>query len=172
MITRGNNVLGGIRRAIGEDMEERLLSKIDENTVVREEDSSQEVRNLRPELNNIIRTFGSSHLVLIDISCPFRCVSWGANTLEKVYIDKKEKYSKSAQETSNVRETRVETILIIVSSLHAMHARSRDALRNILLCDDKKTKKIRRRLSEAAIRGRWKYGENMQKTCHVQKIFE
>jgi hypothetical protein len=70
--------------------------------------------------------------VLIDISCPCGRVSYGANTLDKVSIDKKEKYSKLAQETNNNREMYVEIIPIIVSSLRAVHPRSLEALRNLL----------------------------------------
>jgi hypothetical protein len=73
------------------------------------------------------------------------------NTLEKVYIDKKEKYGKLAQETSNIREIHVEIIPIIVSSLGAVHARSIEARRNLLLCNDKEMKRIGRQLSETVI---------------------
>jgi N-glycosylase/DNA lyase len=89
--------------------------------------------------------------VLIDISCLYGRISYGANTLEKVYIDKKEKYIKLAQETSNIREMHVEIIPIIVSSLGAVHAKSLETLRNLLSCDDKEMKRIGRQLSEAAI---------------------
>jgi sialic acid synthase SpsE len=137
-----NKVISVIRRAIEENMEERLLSEIGDNTVIREEDLLKEVRSLKPDLNFVTRSFGSSHTVLIDISCPYRRISYGANILEKVYIDKKEKYSKLAQERSNIQEMHVEIIPIIVSSLGAVHARSLEALRNLLLCDDKAMKKI------------------------------
>jgi hypothetical protein len=59
---------------------------------------------LRPDLNFATKTFGSSHRMLIHISCPGGGISHEANTLEKVHIDAKEKYSKLAQETSNVWE--------------------------------------------------------------------
>jgi hypothetical protein len=47
----------------------------------------------------------------------------------------------------------VEIIPIIVSSLGAVHKRSIEALESLLLCDDKKLKKIGRRLSEEALAG-------------------
>jgi hypothetical protein len=96
MTKRHNNVVSAIQRAIEENMTERLLSKIGDNTVIREESLSEDVQSLRPDLNFIIRTFGSNHTMLIDISCPDGRISYGANTLEKAYIDKKEKYSKLA----------------------------------------------------------------------------
>jgi hypothetical protein len=123
MIRRHNKIVGVIRKAIKEYMKERLLSKIGDNTVVQEEGLSEEVRSLRPDLSFVTKIFGSIHTVLIDISCPYERISYGANTLEKVYIDKKEKYNKLAQGTSNIREMHVEIIPIIVSSLDAVHAR-------------------------------------------------
>jgi hypothetical protein len=75
------------------------------------------------------------------------------NTLETVYIDKKEKYSKLAQETSNIREMHGEIILIKVFSLEAVHVRSLEILRKLLLCDDKAMTKSGRRPSEAAMMG-------------------
>jgi hypothetical protein len=87
MTRHHNKVVGVIRRAIEGYMDERLLLKIGDNTVIREEDLSEEVRSLRPDLNFVTRTFGPTHTVLIDISCPSRSNSSGGNTLEKDYID-------------------------------------------------------------------------------------
>jgi hypothetical protein len=132
-------------------MKERLLLEIGDNTVIREESLSEELRSLRPDLNFVTRTFGSSHIVLIDISCPYRRISYGTNTLEKVYLDKKKKYNRLVQETSNIVKIHVEIILIIVSSLGAIHARSLEALRNFFFCNDKKIKRIARPLSQTLI---------------------
>jgi hypothetical protein len=104
-----------------------------------------------PDLIFVARRFRSSHTMLIDISCLSGRISHGASTLAKVSLDKKAKYCKLAQETSNIREVRVEIIPIIVSSLGAVPARSTEALRNLLSCNDKAVKKIGRWPSEAAI---------------------
>jgi hypothetical protein len=65
----------------------------------------------------------------------------------------------------------MEIILIIVSSLRAVYARSLETLRNLLLCDDKKMKRIRRRLSEATIMGSmeiWReYTRDMPRTENI-----
>jgi hypothetical protein len=90
-------------------------------------------------------------MMLIDISGAYGRISSGAHTFEKVYIDKKEKYSKLAQETSNIRETHMEIISIIVWSLGAAYARSLEPCRHLFLCDDKAMKKAGRQLSEAAM---------------------
>jgi hypothetical protein len=69
---RHNKVIDVGRRPSEEYMEERLVSEIDDNTVIREEDFSEHVRPLTPDLHCVSRTVGSSQTVLIDISCPDR----------------------------------------------------------------------------------------------------
>jgi hypothetical protein len=118
-----NKIVGVIRRAIEEYMDERLPSKIGDNTVIREEDLSEDVRSLRPYFNFVTRSFGLSHTVLNDLSCSYRCISYGANTLEKVSLDKKEKCSSQTQETNTILEIHVEIILFRFSLLGAMHAK-------------------------------------------------
>jgi hypothetical protein len=119
---RHARVLDLVRRAIEENMAERLLSKIGDNIVIREEGLSKEMRSLRRDLNFVTKTFGSSSRVPIVISYLSGCTSYGVNTLEKVCIDKKEKHKKLAQETRNIREMNMEIISIIASSLGAIHA--------------------------------------------------
>jgi hypothetical protein len=116
MTSHHDKVVGRLRRSVEEYMEERPLSQIGDHTIIREECLSEEVRSLRRDLTFITRSFGSSHMVLIDISCPDGCISYRMSPLEKLYLDKKEKYSRLAQETSNIREIRVAIIPISVSS--------------------------------------------------------
>jgi hypothetical protein len=112
--------------------------------------------------------------VLIDISCPSGRISYEASTLEKVYIDKKEKYSKLAQEISIIQDMHVKIMLITVSPRGAVHARSLEAPGNFLLCDDKAMKKIARWPSEAVIAGSikiWRrYARDMPRTEDVRAI--
>jgi hypothetical protein len=111
------------------------------------------MQSLRADLNSITRTFGPSHTVLIDISYPSGRFSRGEIILEKVSIDKKEKYSKLVEETSSIRDMHIEIIMTKISSRRAVHVRSLEVLRNLLLCNDKEMKRIRRRLFEEAIMG-------------------
>jgi hypothetical protein len=89
--------------------------------------------------------------VFIDISCPDRRMSYEENTLEKVYIDKRDKYRRLAEETKQIRRMEVKIIPIVISSPGAVHAKSLEALQSLLMGDDKKMKIIGRRMSEAAI---------------------
>jgi hypothetical protein len=153
MTRRHNKIISVVRRAIEENIAERLVLKIDDTIVIRKEDLSEEVRILRPDVNCVTRACRSSHMVRIDMSCPDGCISYGANTLEKLYIEKKQKYNRLAQETRNVQETQMEIIPLIVSSRGSMSGRSLETFRNLLLCNDKKMKKIGRRRSEVPIMG-------------------
>jgi hypothetical protein len=62
------------------------------------------------------KTFALSDTVLIDILCPYGRISYGVNTLEKVYIHKKEKCSRLAQPIRNAREMHLEIIPILILS--------------------------------------------------------
>jgi hypothetical protein len=73
------------------------------------------------------------------------------NTLEKICVDKLEKPRRLTHETKTIWDIRVEIIPVIVSSLGAVHAQSLQGLKPLILYEDKTTKKMGRRLSEAAI---------------------
>jgi hypothetical protein len=68
MTKRHNDLVGVIRRAIKENKAETFLSKIGDNTVIRREGFSEEVRSLRPDLCFETRSFGSNPKVIIDIA--------------------------------------------------------------------------------------------------------
>jgi hypothetical protein len=71
----------------------------------------------------------------------------------KVYIDKLEKYRRLADETRIIRDIYVKIMPIIISSSGAVHKKSLDVFQSLCLCEHKIMKKLRRRLSEAAIIG-------------------
>jgi hypothetical protein len=174
MTRRHNKIVDVIRRAIEQYMAERLLLKIGDNKVIRDKGLSEKVRSLRPDLSFVTRTVGSGNMVPIDISCPDGRISYRANTLEKVYIDKKEKCNRRVQETRKTWKRQAEIIPIIVSPLGAVHARSIEALRNLFSCNDKKMKKIGRRVSEAVIMGsmeiRRRYARDTSRTEDARVI--
>jgi hypothetical protein len=91
--------------------------------------------------------------VLIDISCPYGRISYGENTLEKVYVDKLVKYGRLARELETIRNMKVEIIPIIASLLGAVYPQSLEELQHLFVYEDKMKKKIERRLSEAAVAG-------------------
>jgi hypothetical protein len=98
-------------------------------------------------------TCGTLFTVLIDISCPYGRISYGENTLEKVYVDKLEKYGRLARDLETIRNMKVEIIPIIASSLGAVYSQSLEELQHLFVYEDKMKKKIERRLSQAAVAG-------------------
>jgi hypothetical protein len=84
----------------------------------------------------------------------------------------KDKYSGLAQKTSNIREIHVKIIPMIVSSLGAVHSRSLEALRNLLLCDDRAMRKLKDGYQKRQLWDRYRYGEDMQQKCYMRRIFE
>jgi hypothetical protein len=117
-----------VRIAIEEQMVNRLRSGIGENTMTLGEWLSEEARRLRPDLNFIANTHGTRFTVIINISCAYGQSSYGENTLEKVDIDKLEKYARLAQEVKMTGDMPVKIISVIVSFLGAVHEHSLKAL--------------------------------------------
>jgi hypothetical protein len=74
--------------------------------------------------------------------------------LDKVTVDKLDKYKELAQELRGIRRMRVEIISVIVSSLGAVHAKTLEQLSRLCQYNNEKEKKLLwRRLSEAAVLG-------------------
>jgi hypothetical protein len=173
MTRRHNAVVDVVRRAIEDNMPNRVHSAIGENTIIEEQGLSEEVRSLRPDLNFVASSFaaGAFYTVLIDISCPYGRISFGDNTLEKVYVDKLVKYGRLARELQTLRHMRVEIIPVIVSSMGAVHPKSLKELEH-LFGDEDVVKKMGKRLSEAAIAGSfqiWRgYAQSMQHSEDAQ----
>jgi hypothetical protein len=128
MTCRHNKVVEMVRRAIVENMVGRIHSAMGENVIIQEEGLSDAVRSLRPDLSFIAVLMGAEFMVLIDISCPFGRISYGGNTLKKIYVDKLEKYTELARELQRIRGMLVQIISVLVSSLRAVHAELLDEL--------------------------------------------
>jgi hypothetical protein len=93
MTRRHNEVVDMVRRAIEKHMVDRPHSGIGENTTMGGEGLSEEMRRLRPDLNFVLASMcGTRFTVMIDISCPYGHILDSKNTLQKVYVDKLEKY--------------------------------------------------------------------------------
>jgi hypothetical protein len=153
MTRHHNKVVDVMRRAIEEQMANRLHTRISENTTMRGEGLSEEMRRLKPDLNFVASTYGMRFTLIIDISCPYGCISYGENTLRKVYVDKLEKYARLAQEIKADQYMLMEIIPVIVSSLGVVHEQSFKAFGQLFMCEEREEKKLVRRLSEAAIAG-------------------
>jgi hypothetical protein len=92
-----------IRKAAQEQMTKRLCKKIEEHITIKEQPFSDQVRDSRPDLHFVAKSFGSYFTVLIHISCPYGRFSDGQNKVEKVYLHKLEKHNRLADETKTIR---------------------------------------------------------------------
>jgi hypothetical protein len=134
-------------------MANRLHSGIGENTTIVGESLTEETQQFRPDLNFIANTFTTRFTMIIDISCPYGRISYGENTLQKVYVHMLEKYTRLTREIKADRNMSVEIIPIIVSSLGMVYEQSLKALGRLSICEAKEMIKIERKVSEVVIAG-------------------
>jgi hypothetical protein len=153
MTKRHNRVVEVVRKAIVENLRNKMYSGIGENVAIEEEGLSEEVRRLRPDLNFVANFRRTLSTVLIDVSCPFGRISHGVDTLKKVYVDKLAKYADLARELQRLRHMPVQIIPVIVSSLGAVFEDSFKELDELLLCNTKMKGRLGKQLSDAAIMG-------------------
>jgi hypothetical protein len=90
---------------------------------------------------------------LIEITCPYGRITPERNTMEDAFEFKMNKYQKLAEEIEEKTGTKVKVIPVIVSSMGAVYAKTMTMLKKLLKCEDKKLKKIGRKISEAAMIG-------------------
>jgi hypothetical protein len=100
------------------------------------------VRRLRPELNFVASFRRTLSTVLIDILCPVGRISYGQDSLKKVYVDKLEKDADLARELQRLRHMTVQIIPVIVSSLQVVLEDSFKELDDLLLCNTKMKKRL------------------------------
>jgi hypothetical protein len=152
MTGRQTKVVNVVRRAIEELLANRMHKEIGENTTMQSERLSDATRRLRPDLNFVLASMcGTRFVVMMDISCPYGRIAHGENTVQKVSIDRLEKYEQMAQEVKEDRDMPVDIIPVIVSSIWVIHEQSPQDLGRRFLWGEKEMKRIGRRLSEAAV---------------------
>jgi hypothetical protein len=151
MTQRHNRLSDVVRKAIIDYRTTPRTSDIHENTNVKLDGLSADVRDQRPDLH--FET--EDTMELIEISCPYGQISHNENTLTKVYHAKRDKYQQLAHEIERIQGKHVRITVIIVSSMGAIYHESLDAL-IALLGIAKKTEligRIGRRMSETVIVG-------------------
>jgi hypothetical protein len=144
MTKRYNQLAGIVRRAIVEWVAGDVTSEIRENTTIHEDDLSQEVRDLRPDLVFTRRENQREVIDTIELSCPHGYMTQGENVLKRVFELKQGKNRQLAQELSNLRHERVRVTAVIVSSLGAVYMQSLKDFHTVLRCDDRQLRKLRR----------------------------
>jgi hypothetical protein len=173
MMTKRHNMLASVvRKGVEKYLASDLRSAIQENEGIVQEGLQEDLRRLRPDMvfeRQRIRTsrgvtFSSSEddvererenrvTEIIEFSCPYGYISNGKNTLEKVYEEKKRKYTELARSLKRHRRGEVRVTAVIVSSMGAIYDKSLKCLQKVLGCTDREMRKLGRKMSEAVIRG-------------------
>jgi hypothetical protein len=173
MMTKRHNMLANVvRKGVEKYLASDLRSIIQENEEIVQEGLQDDLRRLRPDMvferqrSRTSRgvTFSSSEddmererenrvTEIIEFSCPYGYISNGKNTLEKVYEEKKRKYTELARSLKRLRRGEVRVTAVIVSSMGAIYDKSLKDLQKVLGCTDREMRKLGRKMSEAVIRG-------------------
>jgi hypothetical protein len=113
-ITKRHNALSDVvRRAIEKYKVQDLKSNIQENTIIREEQFSEEEMNQRPDLVLSHEQNGEITTEIIEMSCPYGRRAHNRNTLDRPFEQKRDKYQQSAEEVARIREHRVRITPVI-----------------------------------------------------------
>jgi hypothetical protein len=152
---RHNKVVDIIRKAIESNIANELVETIKENTPIILEGTrlSDEVRLQRPDLTVIRKEGNKMKMEIVEITCPYGRISEERNTMESAFEFKMNKYQKLADEIEEKTEMEVRIIPVIVSSMGSVYSKTMMLLKKLLKCEDRKMKKIGRKMSEAAIYG-------------------
>jgi hypothetical protein len=109
---------------------------------------------------------------IIEFSCPNGYVTYGENALKRVFEQKQRKYRQLAHELSILKHERVRVTAVIVSLLGAVSMKSLKDLHTVLRCDDRQLKELRRRMSEAVIRGSMEIWRQFAQMSHARRVGE
>jgi hypothetical protein len=172
MTRRHNKLANVVRRGIEQFLAEDLRSTIQENEEIRQEGLPDELGRLRPDMvfeRQKYRGAGEVRFYrdgeeaelrieervteIIEFSCPYGYISRGRSTLERVYQEKKRKYTELARTLKRLRKGEVRVTAVIVSSMGAVYDKSLKDLQQVLRCTDRELKKLGRKMSEAVIIG-------------------
>ena len=172
MTRRHNKLANVVRRGIEGFLANDLRSEIQENEEIRQEGLPDEMRRLRPDMvferkrvqsGTGIRFYAERDearlqeeekvIEILEFSCPYGYVSRGRNTLERVYEEKKRKYTELARNLKRLRREEVRVTAVIVSSMGAVYDQSLKDLQKVLGCTDREMKKLGKKMSETVILG-------------------
>jgi hypothetical protein len=112
-----------------------------------------ESRNLRSDIAFRRRENQLQVWEIVESSCPYGYINQDGNTLEHGFQQKMQNYARLAQEIMDITHIRARVSAIIVSYLGAVHLPSLRQLNGILKCDDRKLRKLGRRMSESVMSG-------------------
>jgi hypothetical protein len=125
MTKRHNRLASVVRKAIVEYLRIELRSGIQENEEIRQEELSEGLQNLRPDIvfeRRTVRGLSAPHIddqeertetnkgqmiEILEFSCSHGHISHGSDSLQRVYTEKKRKYTDLATELRRLRRGQI-----------------------------------------------------------------
>jgi hypothetical protein len=156
MTERHNRVVRVVKDAVLKFVDENLRLDILENTAIGQEGLPDGLKSLRPDMAFEREGRAGRAVEILELSCPYGCVSRQRDALATVSERKKAKYSDLANALRELRQQPVNVTVIRVSSMGAVYSQSLKELRKILGCRSREMQKLGRRMSDAAITGSFK----------------
>jgi hypothetical protein len=138
MTRRHNKLANVVRRGIERFLAGDLRSTIHENQEIRQDGIPNDLARLRPDMvferqrsrsiadvrfssteDEVEHEKEEQVTEIIEFSCPYGYISQGRNTLERVYEEKKRKYTELARNLKRLRKGQARVTAVIVSSMGA-----------------------------------------------------
>ena len=141
--TKRHNSVQNVIIDFVKDRRKDLTFKINSSVMIDNVQLSEEYRRLKPD----ITLWNDNELYIVEISCPYGNMTKDdegneINSLDKVYKQKVEKYANLVNECREKFDRRTKLIIVIVSSLGAIHKRSIAGIKKLLRLKKNKKKGI------------------------------
>jgi hypothetical protein len=166
------------RKPVEKSVIKDLRSVIQENEVIHQEQLSEGLKNQRPDMVFERRAERQGRraaraaeaeveaeavqemprnetrmIAIVEFSCPYGEISHGRDSLIKIYEEKKRKSAELANVLKRVTGKQVRVTTVIVSSMGAVYVPSMNDLQKVLKRNDRKLKKLTKKMLETVIVG-------------------
>jgi hypothetical protein len=156
---RHNALATLVKRAIVEQLGDKIVDGIRENVTLRSEELSPECSSQRPDLS-FVRAINETQIIeLVEITCPYGKINqpdehgYRVNTMVDRFNSKHTKYAQLANELQAITGMPVRVTVIVVSSVGAVYRDSLKELGKLLECSKPVLRKLGKKMSQTVIRG-------------------
>jgi hypothetical protein len=150
---RHNSVAKVVEEAVLRFHGPNLLSDISQDKPVLQEGLAEDLRIQRPDMFFVRQTREGPVLEIIEFSCPYGYICPERDVMQAIHEQKTRKYERLVTELKALRQGSVNLTAVIISSMGAVYPRSLRDLQMILGCNDRETRKLGKRMSDAALAG-------------------
>jgi hypothetical protein len=169
---RHNGLVGLVKKAVWEQMEDKITEGIYDNLQLPIEELSNESKRLRPDLSFVTTINGRRQMELIEFTCPYGYIKQPdehgirKNSMQLAFNKKHTKYAQLAEEIRAKAGIPTRVTVIVVSSLGAVYRESLKELGLLLGCTKQVLRKLGKKMSHIVINGSmqlWReYAKNMK----------